>query len=82
MAFLIAIYICLVVALLMAVRVVVERRTMKRLPYLNAFSFGITGAIALAFPHPLTIAAAAAYFVGSTLESNAIASTWAERRKA
>ncbi|MHC1626062.1 MAG: DUF2109 family protein [Methanoculleaceae archaeon] len=77
----IAIYICLVIALLMAVRVVVERETMRRLPYINAFSFGITGAIALAFPHPLTIVAAAAYFIGSTLESNAIASTWAERRR-
>ncbi|MGC9434749.1 MAG: DUF2109 family protein [Methanomicrobiales archaeon] len=80
-ASLIAPYVCLGIALLMAIRVVAERRTMRKLPYLNAFSFGIAGAIALVLPHPLTIAAAAAYFVGSTLESNAIASTWAQRRK-
>ena len=58
-------------------RVVFEKNTMRKLPFLNVVSFAITGTIALLLPHPLTILAAAAYFVGSTLESNAIASTWA-----
>jgi len=59
-----------------AARVVLERNTMRRLPFLNVVSFAITGSLMLLLPHPLTIVACAAYFVGSTLESNAIASTW------
>jgi len=50
---------------------------MKKLPFLNVISFAISGSIVLLVPHPLAIVAAAAYFVGSTLESNAIASTFA-----
>jgi energy-converting hydrogenase A subunit C len=49
---------------------------MRKLPFLNVVSFAVTGIIALLLPHPLTILAAAAFFVGSTFESNAIASTW------
>jgi energy-converting hydrogenase A subunit C len=36
----------------------------------------VTAIIALLIPHPFTILAAAAFFIGSTFESNAIASTW------
>ena len=72
----IAIYVCAVIAVYAALRVIIERNTMRKLPFLNVVSFAVTGIIALLLPHPLTIAAAAAYFVGSTLESNAIASTW------
>jgi energy-converting hydrogenase A subunit C len=50
---------------------------MRKLPFFNVLSFAISGSIVLILPHPLAIVAAAAYFVGSTLESNAIASTWA-----
>lgn len=50
-----------------------ERR--RRLPYLNAMNFGITGLIALSVEHPLTGLVALLYFIFSTLESNAIAST-------
>jgi energy-converting hydrogenase A subunit C len=60
-----------------AARVLLERNTMSKLPFLNVVSFAVTGALMLLMPHPLTIIACAAYFVGSTLESNAIASTWA-----
>jgi energy-converting hydrogenase A subunit C len=49
---------------------------MRRLPFLNVVSFAITGSLMLLLPGPLTIIACAAYFVGSTLESNAIASAW------
>ena len=72
----IAIYICAGIAVYAAIRVISERNTMRKLPFLNVVSFAVTGIIALLIPHPITIAAAAAYFVGSTLESNAIASAW------
>jgi energy-converting hydrogenase A subunit C len=73
----IAIYVCAAIAVYAALRIVLQKNTMRKLPFLNVMSFAITGIIALLLPHPITIAAAAAYFVGSTLESNAIASTWA-----
>jgi len=49
----------------------------QKLPFLNVMSFAVAGSIALLLPHPLSIIAAAAYFIGTTLESNAIASTYA-----
>jgi energy-converting hydrogenase A subunit C len=73
----IAIYICAVIAVYAALRGIAERNTMRKLPFLNVISFAVTAIIALLLPNPITIIAAAAYFVGSTLESNAIASTWA-----
>lgn len=73
----IAIYVCAAIAVYAGLRVVFNKNTMRKLPFLNVLSFAITGVIVLLLPHPLTILAAAAYFVGSTLESNAIASTWA-----
>lgn len=69
--------ICGIVAVYAACRVVFEKNTLRKLPYLNVLSFAVSGSIVLILPHPLAIVAAAAYFVGSTLESNAIASTWA-----
>ncbi|MDH7511180.1 MAG: DUF2109 domain-containing protein [Methanolinea sp.] len=73
----VALVLCGAVALYAGVRVALEPDTLRKLPFLNVFSFAITGVIALLLPHPLGIVAAAAYFVGSTLESNAIASTFA-----
>jgi energy-converting hydrogenase A subunit C len=72
-----ALVICGVIALYAAVRVIFEKNTLRKLPFFNVLSFAIAGSIVLILPHPLGIVAAAAYFVGSTLESNAIASTWA-----
>ncbi len=72
----IAIYICAGIAVYAGVRVIAERNTMRKLPFLNVVSVAVTGVIALLLPHPVTIAVAVAYFVGSTLESNAIASAW------
>jgi energy-converting hydrogenase A subunit C len=69
--------ICGIIAVYAACRVVLEKNTMRKLPFLNVLSFAVSGSIVLILPHPLAIVAAAAYFVGSTLESNAIASTWA-----
>ncbi|MDD4132363.1 MAG: DUF2109 domain-containing protein [Methanocorpusculum sp.] len=74
--------ICVVIAIYCALRAVFERNTLKKLPFLNAMNFAVTGAIVLLMPHPITIGVAIAYFVGSTLESNAIASTiasWEEQ---
>ena len=73
----IALVLCGIIALYAAIRVVLEKDTMRKLPFLNVVSFAISGSIVLIIPHPLAIVAAAAYFVGSTLESNAIASTYA-----
>ena len=73
----IALGVCGIIALYAAFRVMLEKDTMKKLPFLNVISFAISGSIVLLVPHPLAIVAAAAYFVGSTLESNAIASTYA-----
>ena len=73
----IALALCGIIALYAAIRVVLEKDTMRKLPFLNVVSFAISGSIVLLLPHPLAIVAAAAYFVGSTLESNAIASTYA-----
>jgi energy-converting hydrogenase A subunit C len=72
-----ALVICGLIALYAALRIIFERNTLRKLPFLNVLSFAISGSIVLILPHPLSIVAAAAYFVGSTLESNAIASTWA-----
>ncbi len=71
----IAVVICVVIAVYAAIRVILEKDTLKKLPFLNVMSFAVAGSIALLLPHPLTIIAAAAYFIGTTLESNAIAST-------
>lgn len=72
-----ALLVCVVIAVYAAIRVALEPDTLRKLPFFNVLSFAITGVIALVLPHPLGIIAAAAYFVGSTLESNAIASTYA-----
>ncbi len=71
----IALYICAAIAVYAALRVIAERKTMRKLPFVNVISFAVTAIIALLLPNPITILAAAAFFIGSTLESNAIAST-------
>jgi energy-converting hydrogenase A subunit C len=71
--------VCMLVALYAVIRIILEKEKLKKLLFLNVLGFSITGALILILPHPLTIAAAAAFFVGSTLESNAIASTIAKR---
>jgi energy-converting hydrogenase A subunit C len=72
----IAIYLCAAIAVYAALRAIAERRTMRKLPFVNVISFAVTALIVLLIPHRLTIVAAAAFFIGSTFESNAIASTW------
>lgn len=71
--------ICTVIAIYSALRVIFERNTLKKLIFLNVMSFAVAGAIVMLLPHPITIVAAVAYFVGATLESNAVASVIAKR---
>ena len=73
----IALYIVAGVAVFAAIRVIVERNTGRKLPYANVLNFAVAGTIVLLLDHPLSLVAAAAYFVGSTLEANAVASTYA-----
>lgn len=73
----IALYIVAVIALFAVIRATLEKNTGRKLPYVNVMNFAVAGAIVLLLNHPLSLAAAAAYFVGSTLEANALASTYA-----
>lgn len=74
---LIALLISAGIGLFAVIRILIEKKSLRKLPYLNVLGFAIAGSIALLIPHPLAIVAAVAYFVGSTLESNAIASSYA-----
>lgn len=69
---------CVVIALYAALRAVFEKNILQKLPYVNVMNFAVAGVIALILPHPLTLIAAVAYFVGATLEANAIASAFAK----
>ncbi|NLA38447.1 MAG: DUF2109 domain-containing protein [Methanomicrobiales archaeon] len=73
----IAPYVVAAVAVFAVARALIERNTGRKLPYINVMSFAVAGALVMLLDHPLSLIAAAAYFVGSTLESNAIASTYA-----
>jgi energy-converting hydrogenase A subunit C len=77
----IALMLCAAVGLYASFRIIAEKRTLRKLPYLNVLGFAIAGSLALLIPHPLAIVAASAFFVGSTLESNAIASAFAGERQ-
>ncbi|WP_319642025.1 DUF2109 domain-containing protein [Methanovulcanius yangii] len=77
MAIIIPVLVCAVIGLFAAVRMVVEQETPRKLLYLNVLNFAIAGSVVLLVPDIMGLFAAAAYFVGSTLESNAIASTLA-----
>jgi len=57
-----------------AIMTILTKDKPRRLPYLNAMNFCITGVIALSVRHPLGGLVALTYFILSTLESNAVAS--------
>jgi energy-converting hydrogenase A subunit C len=73
----IALYVVAAIAVFAAARAILERNTGRRFPYANVLNFAVAGSLVLLLDHPITLVAAAAYFVGSTLEANAIASTYA-----
>ncbi|MBC7109568.1 MAG: DUF2109 domain-containing protein [Archaeoglobi archaeon] len=58
-----------------ALMAVLTEDSRRKMPYINAMNFGVTALIALSVKHPLAGVAALAYFIFSTMESNAIAST-------
>jgi energy-converting hydrogenase A subunit C len=73
----IALYVVAAIAVFAALRAIIEKNTGRKLPYANVLNFAVAGSLVLLLDHPLSLVAAAAYFVGSTLEANAIASTYA-----
>jgi len=73
----IALYVVAAIAVFAAARAILERNTGRRFPYANVLNFAVAGSLVLLLDHPITLIAAAAYFVGSTLEANAVASTYA-----
>lgn len=73
----IALYVIAAIAVFAAARAILERNTGRRFPHANVLNFAVAGSLVLLLDHPITLVAAAAYFVGSTLEANAIASTYA-----
>ena len=73
----IALYLVAVIAVFAVIRATIEKNTGRKLPYVNVMNFAFAGALVMLLDHPLSLVAAAAYFVGSTLEANAIASTYA-----
>lgn len=68
------------IAIYAVVRIFAERETLRKFTYLNVMNFAVAATIPLLIADPLAMVAAVAYFVGSTLESNAIASAYAVRR--
>ena len=75
----IEVYICFIIALYAVVRMIFEPDTMRKLVYLNVFGFAISGSFLLLYPDILTLIATCTFFLGITLESNALASAYAQR---
>ena len=73
--------VCCLVALYAAFRALLERDVPKKLLYLNVFGFAISGSFVLLVPDILTVIAAVAFFVGTTLEGNVIASAYSQKSK-
>jgi energy-converting hydrogenase A subunit C len=69
-----------VIAVYAVIRIITEKETLRKFTYLNVMNFAIAATIPLLIADPLALIAAVAYFVGSTLESNAIVSAYAVRR--
>ncbi len=73
----IPIYLCGIVAVYAVIRVMLEKNTLKKLVFLSVMNFAITGLIVLTIPDIMALFAGLAYYIGSNLEANAIASTYA-----
>jgi energy-converting hydrogenase A subunit C len=72
-------YICLILALYSVVRLAFEPEIMRKLLYFSVFGFAISGSLVMIFPDILTLIATCAFLIGDTLESNALASAYAQR---
>jgi len=78
---LIELWICGLVAVYAAIRIAFIKNNLLKLPFLNVIGFAVAGSLVLILKDPLSLAAAAAFFIGTTLESNAIASRIAGGKK-
>lgn len=76
----IALYICLILALYTLLRIAFEPEMVRKVIHLNAFGFAISATFVLILPDILTLIAACVFFIGITLESNALLSVYAQRR--
>ena len=62
-----------IIIILMAIRAVITRNRAEKLLYVNVIGFGISAIIVLVINSPMGFVVACAYFVCSTISSNAIA---------
>lgn len=64
-----------VIVIFVALRALVTQNKAERLVYLNVIGFGVSAIIALVINTPFALVVAAAFFICSTISSNAIAYT-------
>lgn len=64
-----------IIVVVMALRAVITKNRVERLLYLNVIGFGVSAIIALVINTPFALVVAVAFFVCSTISSNAIAYT-------
>lgn len=64
-----------VIVIFVALRALVTRNRAERLLYLNVIGFGVSAIIALMINTPFALVVAVAFFICSTISSNAIAYT-------
>jgi energy-converting hydrogenase A subunit C len=62
-----------VIIIIMALRAIITKNRSERLLYINVIDFGISAIIALYINTPFALILAAAFFICSTISSNAIA---------
>jgi len=73
----ILVHICLTLALFAVIRMGFEPDIMRKLLYLNVFGFAISATFVLLIPGILTFIATCIFYIGITLEANALASAYA-----
>ena len=64
-----------VIVIFVALRELITQNSVEMLLYLNVIGFGISAIIALVINTPFALIVAAAFFICSTISSNAIAYT-------
>ena len=64
-----------IIVIFVAIRALITQNRVEKLLYLNVIGFGISAIIALVINTPFALIVAAAFFICSTISSNAIAYT-------
>jgi energy-converting hydrogenase A subunit C len=67
--------IIIIIVIIMAIRTLLTRNKAERMLYVNVIDFGVSALIALTVNSPFGLIIATAFFVTSTIGSNAIAYT-------